>query len=333
MKRPALKARDARAIMLGAAILVPSLLYVGAVAPAWRAMIAQRHALSAAEDSLAHETQLMFQTPQLKKRHAQMQAWLASEARRLFDGTDDIAATSGLAEYVTKAGSQSGVIVRETETHPAIPVTGTLRALRLDVRVDGDARSVMTFLKLMEGGNRLVRIGRLAVDQRVSPTTATPSSTAASNLFAPAKSVALPLSVSAEVYGYAFVPTPDSLRVASSQQGSTYQPLGTGLVEPIDISDALDHNPFNPDRGAAAPPAMAVRPFVPPPFPVKLVGTAVDRTGSGFAVCQVGDDPAVIVHQGEQVAGYTLRSVDRGSIVLADASGKLVHLTIPTPEA
>jgi hypothetical protein len=336
---PTLKPRDARALMLGAAVLVPSLLYVGVIAPEWRLLMAQRAQLSAASDSLAHERKLMMEIPELQKRHAQMVAWLTNEARRLFDGTDDISATSGLTEYVTRAASQSGVSIRQTETHPSVPVTGALRALRLDVQVDGNTRSVLTFLKLIENGNRLVRVGRLVVGHGGSAGTAAMPAAAFSSAAPGTTGLVtrsrLPLSVTAEIYGYAFVPTPDSLRISSSEQGAAYQPIGKTFVEPVDIADALAHDPFSPDRGATAAPSTGPGRMAaaPPPFPVKLVGTAVDQTGSGFAVCQLGDQPAVIVHQGEQIAGYTLRAIDRGSIVLADAGGKLVHLTIPTPEA
>jgi len=334
MKPPKLKSRDVRAIALGAALVVPALLYVWAIAPAWRALQSQRAALSAAQDTLAQERRLMMQMRTISARHDQMVAWLATEARRLFDGEDDIAATSGLAEYVTRAATQSGVTIRETETRPSIPVTGALRAVRLDIRVDGNTRSLMTFLKQIEGGNRLVRVGRLIVSRggaNVAPSI-TPSTTVIGLTNAIGSSHA-PLSVTAEMYGYAIVPTPDSLRVASSQQGTTYRPIGNGVIESTDIGDALVHDPFSATRGEIPPSTLASTPPLPPPFPVKLVGTAVDHAGAGFAVCQLGDQPAVIVHQGEQIAGYTLRTVDRGSITLADAGGKLIHLTIPTPEA
>jgi hypothetical protein len=84
------------------------------------------------------------------------------------------------------------------------------------------------------------------------------------------------------------------------------------------------------DTRVASEPQM---PPPPPPFPIRLVGTAVNHDGGGFAVCQLGNYPTVIVHPGEQIAGYTLRTIERGAITLVGAGGTLVHLTIPTPEA
>jgi hypothetical protein len=332
MKRPTLNARDRRALLLGAAVVVPSLLYVGAVAPAWRAMYAQREELAQSREALRREQALVARVPAMTKRQTELRQWLAHEMGRLFQGSDDIAATSGLADAVTQAADRSGVQIRQTETRPAIPVTGTLHAVRLNVRIDGSTRELMTFLQLLEDGDHLIRVGQLTVG---------PSGAAAAlqrgKALAPDGSVPGILVASAELYGYAMLPMPSALRNdVSDQEGAAYHPLGKAAVESVDISDAIEHDPFSADRGTSHTTRVASMPSAPPPpppFPVRLVGTAVDRDGGGFAVCQLGDLPAVVVHRGERIAGYTLRSIERGAITLVGAGGTLVHLSIPTPEA
>jgi hypothetical protein len=139
------------------------------------------------------------------------------------------------------------------------------------------------------------------------------------------------VSITADVYGYALIPPPASIVIDPSRAGGPYQPMSKGTVPALDVSDALAHDPFSPDRNTP-PPSQSSR-SAPPPFPVALIGTVVGRNGDDFAMCQINGAPSTPVRRGERVAGYTVRDIRRGTIVLADASGKLVNLSIPTPGA
>jgi len=330
-----LRAQDKRALRWGAIITIVALGYTFVIAPAWRALSARRAAAVLAEDALRREHALIDRTPQLVAQQQTTVAWLSGEARRLFPGHDDVGATSGLTDYLADAASSTGIQLKQAETRPAAQFSSGVRALHVVIRGEGDPRAVVTFLQRLEMGEKLVRLDHVTISHGAGVL-------APSSPLAPAapRAKVERLAVTADVYGYALLPASaplaNTVRVNDARQGAPYTPLAPGHSsdDDVDLESALAHNPLSPTRGVLPPPPqVAATPKAPPPFPVHLLGTATGRSGPSFAMCQVGDAPATVVHRGERVAGYTLRDITRGSIVLVGDDGHVVTLTLPTPGA
>ena len=63
--------------------------------------------------------------------------------------------------------------------------------------------------------------------------------------------------------------------------------------------------------------------------PLLLVGTAVLPGNRGFALLQVGAESPKLVRLGEQLGGFTLKSVAQGSATVLTSTGTTLDLTVP----
>lgn len=116
----------------------------------------------------------------------------------------------------------------------------------------------------------------------------------------------------------------------SAAQMGSYRPA---LVSELDR--AVDLDPFHPERrrpqiryelpGTALPEKPEAN--VPVADPVELLGTVVVAGGRSFAMCQssVGTQ---VVHVGEKIAGFTLKSVEQGSAVFVSPEGKVMNVRV-----
>jgi hypothetical protein len=99
--------------------------------------------------------------------------------------------------------------------------------------------------------------------------------------------------------------------------------------------DALDNDPFDPDRQlpeayAAADPAPEIA--GPPPVPVavvRLLGTVVLPGGRSFAVYQLPSQAPQTLRVGERIGTLTLVAVEPGRAIFRDADGRRVELHLP----
>lgn len=99
---------------------------------------------------------------------------------------------------------------------------------------------------------------------------------------------------------------------------------------------AVEANPFRPER---VPPTVAFRmPTDSEATPalglqdrpgLVLIGTAVMPGNRGFALCQVGGEAPKLVRLGEQVGGYTLKTVAQGSATFLAANGTTLDVAVP----
>ena len=148
------------------------------------------------------------------------------------------------------------------------------------------------------------------------------------------------LSLSATIYAY---------RLTTSHWAAT-DTRGKGNPSPFppspydfeSVDEVLNHDLFNSSRTR---PSMSFRDALalanhPPPPPqmrrhqqadLHLVGTVVGEGGSGFAMCQNGNEAPTAVHVGESCAGYTLASLRRGSAVFNGPDGNQIQLQAPQP--
>jgi hypothetical protein len=107
----------------------------------------------------------------------------------------------------------------------------------------------------------------------------------------------------------------------------------------VDVSAAVETDPFAADRSApahryAAPgeegdEAAAAR-AAPAEEPVVL-GTALSDAEHSFATVRLGDDRSVILHAGDKIGEYTVKSIGRGGVVFTTPSGKQLSISALKP--
>ena len=112
---------------------------------------------------------------------------------------------------------------------------------------------------------------------------------------------------------------------------STVQPIPQHA--PSNVGEAIENDPFSPFReppphryrlpGEEAPAAATVKEE--PPVPVVL-GTAVMGAGHDFATCQLAGAAPTIVHVGDKVGEYTVKSIARGVVVFTKPGGKTLEI-------
>jgi hypothetical protein len=84
-------------------------------------------------------------------------------------------------------------------------------------------------------------------------------------------------------------------------------------------SAALAYRAPGEDSNEAAPKEEPVLPVV--------LGTAVADPAHSFATVQLGDSRTLIMHAGDKIGEYTVRTIERGRVVFTTAAGK--KLAIP----
>ena len=165
MKWSAMSSRDRRAVMLGAVILLPALLFIWGVRPYRAALADARDQLATERATLARERaaiETARQNPQLQ--HVADSAMRAMRPR-LFEGKDDVMASAELASYLGEVASDARVWLQDASTRPSLPATDGVRTLRVDIRGESDLLGALMFLQALERGQKLVRVDRLDISR------------------------------------------------------------------------------------------------------------------------------------------------------------------------
>lgn len=158
-----LNARDRRALVLGAWLLLPSLAYVWGVKPIVADFGEARERLASERDLLVRERTLLATAPELPIRLVQVDTVLAQAHTRLFTGPDPVAAAASLARYVTDRAAQHHVLVQGSETRDLEDRDQGMLRLVVEVRAIGDLGGVTAWLADLEQGPRLVDVNELRV--------------------------------------------------------------------------------------------------------------------------------------------------------------------------
>lgn len=129
-------------------------------------------------------------------------------------------------------------------------------------------------------------------------------------------------------------PLPEPPALATAQlQGDSRRSART----PADVQFAVDKDLFSPDRTAPAAPYRLPGESVPSDKPVvdvpkpSLLGTAVATDGHSFATLQLGTDHPMLVHVGEKIGPWVVKSIQRGKVVLVSSGGTRAELSVPKP--
>jgi hypothetical protein len=335
---PSLAPRDRRALLIGAALVLPVLLTVFVAMPWVRHAALQRAATDRERTLLARERALVAGARRDADLLAQARRSLAEAAPRLFGGSEAVTASAELARYVDALATDNGLVIDRTESvlddRAEAPDDGDRTrsraradsldgALRVTIQAHGDAQSIVDFLRSGENGPRDIRFERVGIVRGQEATRPAASAGA--------------LSITATVTGlarFALLGAPhDGLEPAGatrSAQGRTDERASSDLV--------LANDPFDPERAtvvaAADEPREAPRDTAPatPAVAVRLLGTVV-RGGDSFALCQIQPEPPRIVRVGERLGDLVLLAIDQGRAVFRSRTGTRVELSLTTPGA
>jgi hypothetical protein len=109
------------------------------------------------------------------------------------------------------------------------------------------------------------------------------------------------------------------------------------LKPAADIQVAVENDLFAADRSAPATPYRMPgekgpddKQRVEPTKPFVL-GTAVASDGRSFATLQLGDGSPTLVHVGDKIGEWVVKSIARGKVVLLSTGGARAELAVPKP--
>ncbi len=130
----------------------------------------------------------------------------------------------------------------------------------------------------------------------------------------------------------------DALPAPAPQATVSLQGMARGAYrKPADVQVAVENDLFSPDRSAPSTPyrmpgenAPDNKPKAEPAKPVML-GTAVASDGRNFATLKLGDASPMLVHAGDKIGEWIVRSITRGKVVLESTSGLRAELAVPKP--
>ena len=172
--RARLSARDRRAVAAGGTVVALALLWTYVAAPYMRALADTRARLDAARVLHARELELAAQAPVLALEAERAAERLWGVAPRLFTGAGDGLAGAALAEYVRAHAGEARVHIASVgpvdgaDEDAATVASSPMRPREIALRVAGesDLEGLLTLIARLEGGSKLARVHRLAVDAK-----------------------------------------------------------------------------------------------------------------------------------------------------------------------
>lgn len=185
---PRLSARDRRALVAGAAVLVPVLALQSIVRPAARFISELRTELESERNMLAREERMIMDAPQFPRAIAHAERALSAHAVRLFHGDDAMAGLSAIGLYVDTRARESGLVMRRSDVVQLNADSVETGRLRIAIQAAGDLDGMLRLLHALETGPKLLRVNRLSITAPASPAYGNAQQ---------------PLLLSAEVEGYA----------------------------------------------------------------------------------------------------------------------------------
>lgn len=166
--------RDRRALLIGAGLVVPALLFAAVVRPWWRADTELRENIAAQQDLLARERDLVS-AGDLRTVMQQASVTLAGATRRLYAAPEPVSATAALARDVRRALDDAGLETQRLEARESDVGADGLRQITVEVNAEGDLGAVLSALSLIESHAKLIRVRRLGIDRGASRQGGTPT--------------------------------------------------------------------------------------------------------------------------------------------------------------
>ena len=124
---------------------------------------------------------------------------------------------------------------------------------------------------------------------------------------------------------------------------STVQVVAGALDAPVDppavnVPAAVAQGLFSPDRTAPearyrmpGEAAAAAKPAAEKPAEPLVLGTAIAADGTSFATVQLQSPRLVMMHVGDKIGDYVVKSIERGKVVFTTAAGKPLEVLALKP--
>ena len=157
--------KDRRAIILGAVVVLPALIFIWGVRPYRAAMTEMRDELETARLALSREKAVVAARPTAPGGQQTADSALTMVKPRMFEGRDDAIASAQLAAYLGSVARRSRVLMQDANTRPSASSEEGIRTLRVEVRAESDIQGVTTFLHNLDSGQKLVRVDRLEISR------------------------------------------------------------------------------------------------------------------------------------------------------------------------
>jgi hypothetical protein len=164
VRLPNLASGDRRALLIGLAVAAPIVFWMLGATPYLHAVQETRARLETSRDLLARERRLLAGAPQYPAALAAGKTRLAAVSERLLDGSNEAAAATALATYLRGHARPSHVLLSELESAPAENVAGGMTAVALNVSGESDLEGLLTFLRALESGSKLVHVDQLEIE-------------------------------------------------------------------------------------------------------------------------------------------------------------------------
>lgn len=158
-----LRARDRRALVVGAAALALLLAWARIVQPGLARLASDRRALAEQQALLERERALVALAPTLPALGAEARRSLAAEQPRLIAG-DSVSASAALTSYVAQVATAAGVHLTAIEARAPDGSQGVMQ-LSADVRGEGRWRELLGFVRLLEVSGQLVDVSTIRLER------------------------------------------------------------------------------------------------------------------------------------------------------------------------
>ena len=156
---------DRRAVMIGAVILVPSLLYVYAARPIARAIGDRRESAVQQADLLGRENAVLGLSPRFPTLRTETAQRLELELKRTIKSEAAVTANVKLADYVRQIGRAHELLVTEAAEAPGDSLTPGVMLLRLSVHGESDLQGILGFVRGIENGAMHARVANLQIEK------------------------------------------------------------------------------------------------------------------------------------------------------------------------
>lgn len=198
--------RDRRAIRLGMLVLGPILFLGYGVRPYLRERADLQDRLAQERTHLVRELRLVSDSKRFPGLERQARSGLDREAKRLFDGPNEAAASAALVAFIEASARESEVLLQGVQARAADTMGSGILRLTVELQGMSDLEGTLRFLAALEGGAQLIDVREIRIERReglvVASTAPVPGDPSLEAGPASPESRPLLLSISAVVAGY-----------------------------------------------------------------------------------------------------------------------------------
>lgn len=166
MRTPSLRARDRRALALGALLALPVIGWTFVGAPIARADSERRARLASSRELLARELEIVASADAYPPLLGDAREAMREASPRLFAGGTSGARSASLVAWVQGRARAAELRLSEIAALDDSASVAGLRPVSIRIAGRADLESVLSFISSMERGEKLVRVSGLGISAR-----------------------------------------------------------------------------------------------------------------------------------------------------------------------